>query len=156
MKVDCRTVEEADLYCGKIKVVLNTLVSLPLQLPKWVEGIQFLLQVDKDGVVEGLTVIGKVMQEGGLSTCSAKVFGGVGEALGSPGDDEEGGNDRRKRVGDVSKGFGDISNSNRPLSSVSLGLKCYWITQSLENQPIAHVFHIGLGPMDLRKLRRGS
>lgn len=61
-------------------------------------------------MVEGLTVIGKVMKEGGLIACSAKVFGGIGEALGSPGDGEEGGNDRRKRVGDVSKGFEDILN----------------------------------------------
>lgn len=67
MKVDCRTVEEVDLHCGRIEVVMNKMVSLPLHFPVWVEGIQFLLQDKEDGEVEGSTVNGKVMQKGGHS-----------------------------------------------------------------------------------------
>lgn len=37
------------------------------------------------------------------------------------------------------RGLGTIQNSNRPLFSASLGRARYWIAQSQENWPIAHV-----------------
>lgn len=49
VEVDCRTANKDCLEAGRVKVILDSIVSLPKSVPIWVEEVKFLATVERRG-----------------------------------------------------------------------------------------------------------